>query len=51
MRAHCNAAASLPEFWFSVDTQMICYLNVDLAIDTIRDEPRIRAVTRRIGLS
>ena len=30
---------------------VIGYLNVDPALDTTRDEPRIRAVTRRIGPS
>jgi TolB-like protein len=31
-------------------SQMLGYLNVDIALDTIRAEPRVRAVARSIGL-
>jgi Flp pilus assembly protein TadD len=31
-------------------SQMLGYINVDPALDPIRDEPRVRAVARRIGL-
>lgn len=32
-------------------SQMLGYINVDPALDPIRDEPRVRAVARRIGLA
>ena len=32
-------------------SQMLGYLNVDPALDAIRDEPRVRAVARKIGLA
>lgn len=32
-------------------SQMIGYINVDPALDAIRDEPRVRAVARSIGLA
>ena len=31
-------------------SQMLGYLNVDAATDTIRNEPRVRAIAKRIGL-
>jgi TolB-like protein/Flp pilus assembly protein TadD len=31
-------------------SQMIGYINVDAAIDPVRDDPRVRAVAKRIGL-
>jgi tetratricopeptide (TPR) repeat protein len=32
-------------------SQMLGYINVDPALDPIRDEPRVRAVAKRIGLA
>ncbi len=32
-------------------SQMIGYINVDPALDPIRDEPRVRAIAQRIGLA
>jgi Flp pilus assembly protein TadD len=32
-------------------SQMVGYINVDPALDLIRDEPRVRAVAGRIGLT
>ncbi len=31
-------------------SQMQCYLNVEPALDPIRDEPRFQAISRRLGL-
>jgi hypothetical protein len=32
-------------------SQMLGYINVDPALDPIRDEPQVRAIARRIGLA
>jgi DNA-binding winged helix-turn-helix (wHTH) protein/TolB-like protein/Tfp pilus assembly protein PilF len=45
--------AAYPALERAVDdcSQMLGYLNVDAALDPIRDEPRVRAIARRLGLA
>jgi tetratricopeptide (TPR) repeat protein len=46
-----EAAFSALERGIDDCSQMLGYINVDPALDPIRDEPRVRAVARRIGLA
>jgi Flp pilus assembly protein TadD len=48
-----DTARAIAALELAVDdgSQMLGYLNVDIALDPIRDEPRVRAVARSIGLA
>jgi hypothetical protein len=45
-----NAALDALERGMRDDSQMQCYLNVEPALDPVRDEPRFRAISRKLGL-